>query len=187
MCYKKLITKILVELTTTINDLNEKSFEKLSSEILKADTIFVSASGRSFLAIKAFAMRLMQIGLKVYVKGEIVTPAIKANDLLIIASGSGETAGPINNAETAKKIGARVALITTNANSTLANLADLLLIIPTKTEKLENAIVDKEFVQIGGNAFEQLVLIIGDAIVIKIKDQYKDSQDSVMNLHANLE
>ena len=53
--------------------------------------IYIAALGRSFLVMKAFAMRLMQLDFEVYVVGEIITPAIKAGDLLIVGSGSGNT------------------------------------------------------------------------------------------------
>lgn len=57
----------------------------------QAKRIFISGAGRSKLVGNFFAMRLMHGGYDVSVVGEIVTPSIKAGDLLIIISGSGET------------------------------------------------------------------------------------------------
>ena len=42
---------------------------------------------------KMAAMRLMHLGLTVHVVGETTAPAIRSNDLLLAASGSGTTAG----------------------------------------------------------------------------------------------
>ena len=38
-------------------------------------------------------MRLMHLGLEVYVVGEVTTPAIATHDLFVTASGPGATAG----------------------------------------------------------------------------------------------
>ena len=48
--------------------------------ITTADNIFVTGAGRSGLAAKAFAMRLMHLGLSSYVVGETISPAINAGE-----------------------------------------------------------------------------------------------------------
>ena len=58
--------------------------------ITTADNIFVTGAGRSGLAAKAFAMRLMHLGLSSYVVGETISPAINAGDCILAISGSGE-------------------------------------------------------------------------------------------------
>lgn len=89
--------------------------------ILNSNRIFVGAAGRSLLAMKFLAMRLMQIGLKVYLVGEVCTPSIREGDLLLVGSGSGETAGMIAICKKAKAAGAEVAVFTKNRNSTIAS------------------------------------------------------------------
>lgn len=58
--------------------------EKFADAILKADRIFVAGAGRSGFVARAFANRLMHMGLTVFFVGEPTTPAIKAGDLLVI-------------------------------------------------------------------------------------------------------
>jgi len=72
-------------------DINKDSVNKLIEDILNANAIFLMGAGRSGLVARAFAMRLMHLGLKVYVVGETTTPAVKRGDLVIAISGSGET------------------------------------------------------------------------------------------------
>lgn len=49
----------------------------LEQAIAEANAVFVFGAGRSLLMLKAFAMRLMHIGLKVHVVGDVVTPALQ--------------------------------------------------------------------------------------------------------------
>ena len=120
MNVKEISNRILNDLKEIVNQMDEAQLEALMKDIRWADKIFVAAAGRSFLMMKAFAMRLMHMGLKVYVVGETVTPAIGPNDLLIVGSGSGGTATIKVMAEKAKKVGARMALLTIYEESAMA-------------------------------------------------------------------
>jgi Predicted sugar phosphate isomerase involved in capsule formation len=44
-------------------------------------------AGRSGLVAKAFAMRLMHLGMISYVVGETITPALQTGDLIVVLSG----------------------------------------------------------------------------------------------------
>ena len=75
------------------------SAEKLADAILAAETIFVAGAGRSGLAMKSFAMRLMHMGFDTYVVGETVTPSITDKAVLLIGSGSGSTSSLVSQCE----------------------------------------------------------------------------------------
>ena len=84
--------EVIGELDRTLSAISPQDAEQLVDRILGAKTIFLAGAGRSGLAVKAFAMRLMHMGFGAYVVGETVTPGMKADDLLVIGSGSGATA-----------------------------------------------------------------------------------------------
>lgn len=179
----ELCVKIAAEIQTVLSSVDSKESAELISQIQKANNIFIAGAGRSKLIMNAFAMRLMQIGFKVYVVGEIVTPAICPGDLLIIGSGSGRTKSMVLHAGTAKNLGVTVCLITANRSSTLASMSDYSLVIPvSKDEKSEKYIS----VQPGGSIFEQSMMILLDAVILKILET-ADPTISIMSLHANLE
>ena len=79
---------------------------------LNKQIIFLNGAGRSGIAIRAFANRLMHIGFSVSIVGEISSPHSKPGDLLIICSGSGETGSLKSLAEKAKQSGIDLALVT---------------------------------------------------------------------------
>ncbi len=84
--------QLILDKITGILEATEESYdEKLTAMLDEAGRIFIAGAGRSKLVGNFFAMRLVHGGYNVNVVGEIVTPSIKAGDLLIIISGSGET------------------------------------------------------------------------------------------------
>jgi 6-phospho-3-hexuloisomerase len=134
--------------------------------------------------LKAFAMRMMHLGYTVYVVGEVVTPAIKEGDLLLVGSGSGETRTVAVVAKQAKAFGASVAAITIFPDSTIAGIADFTLIIPGKTTKRDSGV---HSMQPGGNLFEQSLLIVLDGLISRLNEPGRLGMESGFPLHANLE
>jgi 6-phospho-3-hexuloisomerase len=185
MRIKEILSDITDELSRTFEALDEAQLDELERRVLAANRVFVAAAGRSLLAIRGFAMRLMHFGFDAYVVGETVTPAIQPGDLLLIASGSGSTATLVVMAEKAKKVGADIALITTRPDSPLGKLADHIVHLEAYTAKLPDSGIKS--VQLGGNTFEQGVLIVGDAIIIHIAGSSAEKNAELMTRHANLE
>lgn len=182
---KQILSDITGELSRTFDAMDEGQLEELERRVLAANRIFVAAAGRSLLAIRGFAMRLMHFGFEAYVVGETVTPAIQLGDLLLMASGSGSTPTLVVMAEKAKRAGADLALITTRPSSPLGALADHIVHLEAYTAKLPESGI--ESVQLGGNTFEQGVLIVGDAIIIHIAGSSDEKNAELMSRHANLE
>lgn len=184
---KEILYMVTKELNDTFSNLKEEQLDTFKEKILEANKILVAGAGRSLMMIRGFAMRLMHMGFVAYVVGETVTPAIEKGDLLIIASGSGSTGTLTVMAGKCKMIGADLALITTQADSPIGKLADLVIEVNAATTKVENN--DKNSVQPGANTFEQSVLLIGDAIIINLMSgrSLEESNKVLMTKHANLE
>ena len=106
------IKVIIDELSRTLSGIDRKQQEQMADEILKAKHVFVAGAGRSGMMARCFAMRLMHMGMKAYMVGEVVTPSMQEGDLLIITSGSGTTGSLVKMAEKAKALNGRVGLIT---------------------------------------------------------------------------
>lgn len=146
--------------------------------------VFILGAGRSGLALRMTAMRLMHLGLSVFVVGEVTTPAIGRGDLLLTASGSGATTGIIRAAEIAIAAGATVAAITTAAESPLALLAAATIIVPA-AGKLDRS--DALSAQYAGSLFEQIVVVLGDALFHALWQRSGATADELWPRHANLE
>jgi len=92
--------------------------------------ILVLGAGRSGLIGKAFAVRLLHLGFKVYVLGDTIVPALRQGDIVIAISGSGRTKLVTDAAEVAKTLGAKVIALTSHRDSPLAGMADIVVEIP---------------------------------------------------------
>ncbi len=176
--------EILAELSRTTERMNDTEAEKLVDGMQRANKIFVAGSGRSGLMAKAFAMRMMHVGLDPYVIGETITPNLEANDMLIIGSGSGETKSLLSMTEKAKSIGATIALVTTNPTSSIAQLADITIEIPAQA-KAEGT--SGKSIQPMGSLFEQTMLLFYDALILRLMEQKGLDSNKMYGRHANLE
>ena len=119
------------------------------------------------------------MGLTVYVMGEVVTPAIREGDLLLIGSGSGETDSLVAAAKRAKAFGANLALITIFPDSSIGRIADEVVRINAPTSKAETSFVS---IQPGGSCFEQSMLLLLDAFVIRIAETLRLNAEENLRL-----
>lgn len=179
--YAKWVSAVIGEVENTVNTVESSAVESLIDALIKAKRIFFAGAGRSRMMLSSMAMRLMHIGLTVHVIGEVSAPAITSEDLLLVASGSGETATIVTIAAKAKKAGASVALITLNEASKLAKDSDICLAFSDRAMK--------KSVQIGAAAFEQATLILGDTLVLMAARRLgiADPNGLMGRLHSNLE
>jgi 6-phospho-3-hexuloisomerase len=175
---------ILNELERTLAAVNHPRIAAAQEMILDANRVFVTGAGRTGLALKMAAMRLMHLGLTVHVAGEVTSPAIGLGDLLLVASGSGTTAGPVHAAEVALKAGARVLALTAAPDSKLGKLAQGVVVIPAAAKQDHDGTISEQY---AGALFEQSVLLILDAMFQTMWYERGESAESLWRRHANLE
>ncbi len=178
--------RALSELSDMISVVDEEAVGELTQAILKAGKIYVTGAGRSLLMLRGFAMRLMHLGLQSYIVGDTNTPAFEPGDLLIVGSGSGETAFAAIVAQKAKKLGGTVALFTIREKSTVAKLSDIVIRIPAYTDKAEEAGMKKSILP-GATTFEHAMLVLGDTMILPLAQEVGTPTDSAFVRHANLE
>ena len=171
------LASILEELETASAALTESAVMTAVQKIEEHRRIFLYGAGRSGLMLRAFAMRLVQMGKCAYVAGETITPAIGPGDLLVVASASGKTHSVCHCAKTAKEAGAEVFVITASEHSPLTQIqtADVIFCAPAKDSTASG--------QVMGSLFEQLLLLFSDAVIAAT---HTDEQLMRQN-HANLE
>lgn len=75
---------ILHELENNALKIDDSQAAQFISQIRNARHIFLQGAGRSGIAIRAFANRLLHLGFSVSVVGEISSPHTQPGDLLII-------------------------------------------------------------------------------------------------------
>ncbi|MBW4473905.1 MAG: 6-phospho-3-hexuloisomerase [Stenomitos rutilans HA7619-LM2] len=178
------ITLVLAEDRQVLETVSYSAIAQLADAILTAQQIFVTGEGRSGLVIRMVAMRLMHLGLHVYVVGETTTPSIQPGDLLIACSGSGSTGNVLAIATKAREIGATVVAVTTQPASPLATTANLVIKIDAAAKQDHSQHQSQQF---AGSLFEQTTLLLFDALFHVLSHSLNRSAETLWALHTNLE
>lgn len=183
--YTAYVTQMIAELDTALKKIDSGSIVRLVDSILSAEQVFFVGVGRVMLSLKSVCKRFSHLGIKSHCVGDITEPAITKNDLLIAASGSGESIFPVGIAKKAHQIGATVVHIGSNPSGSIREYTDYMVRIPVRTKLgLEDEI---DSVQPMTSLFEQTVLLFGDALAKLIADKKQLDIASLWQHHANLE
>ena len=172
---------ILDRLTTILSETDKSNTEKFLKLLDEAGRIFIGGAGRSLLVSRFFAMRLVHSGYNVNMIGEIVTPAIKSGDLLVLVSGSGGTETLLPFVKKAKSVGAKLVVISMKKSSPMADAADL-------TIQIGN---DSSFPLTKGmpmgSQFELSTLLYLEGAIGDIIEAKGLTEEGMRAIHANLE
>jgi len=182
---KSKIEIILQEIKTVLSQIDERQVEILMDEILKAEKIVVCGAGRVGMAIRGFGMRLGHLGLKAYTLGDSTVPGIGEGDLLIVASGSGETQTIFDLVSIARKNKSSIVAITGNPESRIGLLANSYVKItaPSKTKAVDNFISVQPMTTLN----EQCLGLFFDAVCLKLMERMGETHDTMWARHSNLE
>lgn len=201
-CYS--ITDLMLIMTGKIGEtargLDADETGAFVDAILAAQRIYVAGAGRSGLVARAFAMRLMHLGMESYVVGETITPALRAGDLLVAFSGSGETHSIVEFCETAQGLGGRVCLLTAAPDSTLGLTADLVVNLGVAAPPAHEAPGQYEVRQLTGQyrsvspdfapfgtLFEMTALVFSDAVLSALMELKHCSLDEIKGRISNIQ
>ena len=151
---------------------------KLSADsVLRSKQSFVYGVGRSGIVGKAFAMRLVQLGLNAYFIGESTTPIVEKGDTVILISNTGETSSAIQTAEIVNRVGAHSIVLTSNPESGLAKLAEVLISLKMP----EN--INTDYAPLG-TLFEDSAMIVLDGMISEIMERKGENDESMRSRHA---
>jgi len=184
-----LLQTILAEVTGVVARTDQAPLGALARALDEAGPVFVTGEGRSGFMAKAFAMRLMHLGLRVHVVGETTTPAVGPDATVVAVSGSGTTAGTVHVAGAAAGRGAAVWAVTTDADSALAatalTTAGGVVVVPaaTKHRRADEAAT----IQPLSSLFDQGVHLALDAVCLQLAGLRRVDNATAVKAHANTE
>lgn len=177
--------RILQEVRQTMEQVSSAEVDGLLADIRAADRVFFTGVGRVLLSLEAVAKRLAHLGVNTVVVGQITEPAITADDLLIVGSGSGESAIPLAIAGKAKQFRARVVHVGSNPDSSMRAFSDRFVRIPVQTKLgLPGEVAS---IQPLTSLFEQCLLLLGDTLALMLVEAEGIDLHGLWRCHANLE
>jgi 6-phospho-3-hexuloisomerase len=168
----------LAELTDVLGRIDQDRLAETTRLIAGASRVFLAGRGRNALAMAGFANRLAQLGKPAFLIGDILTPAVRAGDLIIIATSSGTTPALVTTAEAGNRHGASTLALTADTGSPLAAGADHVLTLPSRAVTTRQPL---------GTLFEQTLILVCDALVVHLMSALDVTTAAMQDRHANLE
>ncbi|MGX8851772.1 6-phospho-3-hexuloisomerase [Amedibacillus sp. YH-ame10] len=187
MSVKQYTNAIVDELKYNAQYLEDTQLTKLVDAIQEARHIFTAGAGRSGVAMKGFTNRLMHLGLSISMFGEISSPHSHAGDLLIIGSGSGTTESLVALATKAKKAKVKIALFTMDDESPIAQMADVVVVLPGVSPKLAHKGITLTSIQPMGSAFEQMSFLTYDGVILELMERMHETTETMFPRHCDFE
>ena len=146
--------------------------------LIESKRIFVYGVGRSGLVGKAFAVRLVQMGMDVHFVGDTTTPIVDQGNLVIIISNTGETMSAVQTANIVGRIGAKVVAITSAPHSKLASASTIVLEVSPRRDEQKRKMAPL------GTLFEDAVFLMLDSLVPVIMARLGQTEASLRRRHA---
>jgi 6-phospho-3-hexuloisomerase len=172
------------EVEEALQTVHADDVSQLIKDLCAAQSIFVAGMGRVGLVSRAFAMRLMHLGLSAFWIGEVTTPSLSPGDLLLVCSGSGETAPLRVMAELADQIGVRLATITRNPDGSIGRLADTVVRLMAAGDQNGRPAASCQPMT---TLFEQSLFLLLESIVLILMDRLGETEETMAQRHFNLE
>jgi len=162
--------------------MDEGTMRKAVGLLSSAPRVFVYGAGRAGWVGRAFAQRLMLLGLNSYFVGETITPAFGPGDVLVAVSASGKTATTLTLAQKARDLNGKVMVVTATEQSPISVLADHVVFVPGRTKGMEY----RSLLPLS-TLFLNTAQVIFDAMVVELMRVLKVSEKDTLKRHATLE
>ncbi len=185
MALSELSRRALSDLSGVFSALPDTAADPLIDAIASARRIALYGAGREGLALRGFAMRLFHMGRDAHVVADMTTPPIRKGDLMIVTAGQGWLPTAETFMTIAKEAGATTAIITSQLDGRASQMADIRVVIPAQT--MANDIGATVSVLPMGSLFEIAETIFFELVVLKLRERFGETAETMRERHTNLE
>ncbi|MBR4225366.1 MAG: SIS domain-containing protein [Candidatus Methanomethylophilaceae archaeon] len=163
---------------SSVESVDPRGKDELISLIFGCRRVFIYGSGRSGLVGQLFAVRLVQLGFDVHFVGEMTTPILTKDDLLILLSNTGKTSSVVQTAVIARRIGTKVVSLTARGDSNLAKTSDIVLEFDIRSDDESRRVTPL------GSAFEDSAHLFFECLVCEIMERGGITEEDMRKRHA---
>jgi len=175
------------EIAAAVARINPAEADAAIDMIAGAHRIALYGVGREGLMMKALAMRLFHLGLDAHVVGDMSTPPIGQQDLLIVSAGPGHFSTVSALVRTAKDAGAATLCITAQPNGETAQACDAVLVLPAQTMADDMKSEGPVSLLPMGSLFEGVQYVAFELLVLALRDRLGETAETMRARHTNLE
>ncbi len=176
--FLRAVRYIGAKVTEALARIDPPNVSRVVQAIQRAPQVFVYGAGRSGIIARAFAMRLVQVGVTAFVIGESVTPIVRKGDLVVIFSNRGESQSSLQTANIVRREGAELVVITSRGTSKLSHAANHLLLLAFSED------ADRPVLAPLGTLFESGSLRLSDGIIAELMQARGENEESLRQRHA---
>ena len=176
----------LDEIGAILGRVDESRVDEVCRLLADANCVGLHGLGREGLQMRGLAMRMFHLGMSVGVVGDMTMPPLGAGDVFLASSGPGETTTILTLAKVARDAGAKVVLITAQAESSAAHLADMVLLVPAQTMADDHG-EGRTSVLPMGSAFEGAMFMLFEIMILKLQAIVGISPEDMRSRHTNME
>jgi len=173
------------DLDRVLQRVRARDVKAVEHAILESRHVFVTGLGRTGLMARGLAMRLMHLGRSVYHVGDVITPSIQHGDLLIICSRTGRSKVLMYYIQIARRVRAKVVVVTASPDSPVALRADVVLPIDDRPKR--RAAGSKQPLPPLGSLFEQALLVVLDQVVLGLMTALDLTEEDMARIHTEFE
>ena len=180
----EVLVTAVAELAAVADRFDEAALDPITQAIAGAHRVMLYGCGREGLMMRALAMRLHHLGLKVCMQGDMNAFPLGPGDLFLCAAGPGELPTASALCGVARDAGAGVIVITAEPDGATSALADELLVIPAQTMASD---VGSDAVLPMGSLFEGAMFLVFEVLVLRLRDALGETAQSMRARHTNME
>lgn len=174
------------EIAAGLARVDEGQATALVEALAAARRVALHGVGREGLMMRALTMRLFHLGLDAHVVGDMTTPPIGPGDLLVTSAGPGSFSTVMALIGTARRAGARVAVVTAQPDGEAARAADLVLCLPAQTMADDRSAGASRILSMG-SAYEGAQYVMFEILVLKLRERLGATPEAMRDRHTNLE
>ena len=177
------VKAVSLELSESLACIDSAQLDSIVELIVSGKRVYTFGAGQAGLMMKVLAMMLVQAGFTAYIIGDVTTPSMNKDDVLIAASYSGTTKSTLLFATQAKEKGASIGVITADLRAPLADIADVAVEIRSRSDKSSNM----KSVLYEGDGFIQSLMPLVHCIARLAGDAIGATEETMLENHANIE
>jgi 6-phospho-3-hexuloisomerase len=179
-----LLQDVARELSGVADRMDEAALDPALDAIASANRIMLFGNGRERLMMQALAMRLHHMGRVICMQGYMEAFPLGPGDLFISAAGPGYLPTSSALCGVAKEAGARVLVVTAEPDGATSLMADDLLVIPAQTMASD---IGGDSVLPMGSVFEGAMFVVFETLVLKLRDIFGETAETMRARHTNME
>ena len=176
--------EVSAELAGLAERMDEAALEPALMAIADARRVMLFGCGREGLMMQALAMRLHHLGREVCMQGDMAAFPLGPGDLFFCAAGPGELPTASALCGVARAADARVLVVTAEPDGATAALADDLLVIPSQTMAHDG---DGASALPMGSLFEGAMFVAFEVLVLRLRESFGETPESMRARHTNME